>query len=395
MGGGMYAANSVLLLMLVSRKLGVDTSGVFSIAFTVSQIVWIIGVFGTSHMMMTDYLEEFKFSSYFTVKIFTSILMLIISAAICMLMKFEREKTLLTLLLTLYMLAHSISELYQSRMFQKNRLDLSGKSQFFRTLFSLLCFALALYSTDSLIIAAISLTLGNFFSIWAFSYIPCRKFIPKKEKTSMPEKLLLIKACFPVFISILLMNMLMQMPKFTIELVGNDSMQGIFSMIFMPAYAINLVSNFVYQPMLKKLGDCIHGGDKKGIYGHIKKLSLFTLAATAFCSLLAWLIGIPILSWLYGVDLDAHKLSLAFVVMGGGIYALCQLMYYTVMLFRNQKLTMLNYMVCFVLSVPLCYFLVCRAGLFGAVLSFIFTHLLLLALFTLIFHFLLRRIADA
>ena len=64
LGSGMFAANSVLLLLIVSRVFGVAAAGDFGIAFTTSQILYIIGLFGINHFQMTDYAGQYSFGAY-------------------------------------------------------------------------------------------------------------------------------------------------------------------------------------------------------------------------------------------------------------------------------------------------------------------------------------------
>lgn len=49
LGSGVFAANSILLLLIVSRVFGVAAAGDFGIAFTTAQILYIIGLFGINH----------------------------------------------------------------------------------------------------------------------------------------------------------------------------------------------------------------------------------------------------------------------------------------------------------------------------------------------------------
>lgn len=394
LGGGMYAANSVLLLMLVSRRFGVEASGEFSIAFTVSQTLWIIGVFGASHMMMTDYRQEYRFSTYLGLKILSTSAMFPMAVAICLILGFDSEKFTLTLLLTLYMAAHAFSELFQSRMFQSNRLDLAGKSQFFRTVFSLVLFTAAIYIFESNIVACAVLALSNLAAIYYFSYRPCRTFILTEQKPGREQLAKLTKACLPVFVSILTMNLLMQMPKFVIEFLGNNEMQGLFGMIFMPAYAINLLSNFAYQPMLKNLGEYIYSKDRQNLLLLFSRLVIVTLAAAFLCSLLTWMIGAPVLSWLYGVELLDYRWDLTMVVLGGGIYALCQLMYFVFVLMRRQKDIMFSYIISLIVSVPVSIYFISILGLYGAIISFVITHGFLLMVFSACFYQKLRRMKN-
>lgn len=63
LGSGMFAANSVLLLLIVSRVFGVAAAGDFGIVFTTAQILYIIGLFGINHFQMTDYAGAVQFWS--------------------------------------------------------------------------------------------------------------------------------------------------------------------------------------------------------------------------------------------------------------------------------------------------------------------------------------------
>ena len=76
LGSGMFAANSVLLLLIVSRVFGVAAAGDFGIAFTTAQILYIIGLFGINHFQMTDYAGQYSFGAYRAAKWITTAAML-------------------------------------------------------------------------------------------------------------------------------------------------------------------------------------------------------------------------------------------------------------------------------------------------------------------------------
>ena len=310
LGSIMYGANSVLLLTAVNRFLGVEASGVFGIAFTTSQLLWIVGIFGVGQFQMTDYREQYSFSAYFKTKIISCLIMAVCAVFTCLGLGFSREKSILTLLLTVYMMAHAVSDLFQNRFFQLDRLDLSGKCLFYRTLFSLIFFVLALWLTRNLIISAAILALANISALFLFSYFPCKKFLPVPSAVPRTEIFSLVKACMPLFISTFLMNYLMQLPKYAIEKQNSDVMQGIFNMIFMPAQVINLISSFIYRPMLKPLSNAISSGDKKTAVYLIGRQFAIIGGFTLVCCLGAWLCGVEVLGWFYGADLSGQRLPL-------------------------------------------------------------------------------------
>lgn len=391
LGSTMYGANSVLLLTLVNRCLGVEASGVFGIAFTTAQLLWIVGIFGAEQFQMTDYSEQYSFSAYSETKIISSLLMAVCAGLACLGLGFTKEKTVLTSLLTAYMMAHSVSDLFQNRFFQLNRLDLSGKCLFFRTLFSLVCFALGLWLTRKLYVSAAILALANIAAVFLFSYFPCRKFIPAFSVPSKTEILSLIRACLPLFVSMFLMNFLMQLPKYAIERHINDTAQGIFNMIFMPAYVINLISGFIYAPMLKPLSDAVSSGDKKEILHLLTRPLIIIGVFTAVCCLGVWLCGVEVLGWFYGADLSGQRLPLLLIIVGGGLFACCQLIYYVILILRRQGLIMIDYALCLMAALLVCPALVKKSGIMGAALSFVVIQLLLILIYLAFAAFLFLR----
>ena len=174
MGSGVFAANSVLLLLIVSRVFGVAAAGDFGIVFTTAQILYIIGLFGINHFQMTDYAEQYSFASYRAAKWITTAAMI----CGCLVLFFfggnTRKQAWLLLLLTMYMTVHSFAELYQSRFFQKNRLDLCGKSLFYRTFFSLCCFAVLSATIHNLYIASAGMVLTNLVTMYIWSFCPSK-----------------------------------------------------------------------------------------------------------------------------------------------------------------------------------------------------------------------------
>lgn len=64
-------------MIYVTRILGVDEAGVFSISYSVGQLMLSIGWFGTRQFQVSDVNEEFKFSDYLSLKLLTSIVMIV------------------------------------------------------------------------------------------------------------------------------------------------------------------------------------------------------------------------------------------------------------------------------------------------------------------------------
>ena len=110
------------------------------------------------------------------------------------------------------------------------------------------------------------------------------------------------------------------------------------------------------------------------------------LGFTLICCVAAFILGPEVLGLLYSKDLSAFRLALVLVVLGGGVFACCQLFYYVFVILRRQK-----WVLGFILEhLQLRLFLRRRWwerwGIVGAALSFILIHLVILAAYA----FLLR-----
>lgn len=380
LGSAMYGANSFLMLALVSRVGTVEDAGYFGIAHTTAQLLYIVGLLGVNHYQMTDYSEKHPFSSYAKTRLFSCFLMLVCCAGTIAALKFTGLKRSYTILLTVLMLLNATGELYQALFFQKNRLDLSGSALFFRTLWPLAVFTAVILLRGSIAAALLAQIVCNLLITLYYALRVAPPFIRKNtacaEAAAFPAALLW--ECLPLAVSLFLMNIVINMSKYGIEFRLDDTAQGYYGMIFMPAQVINLCSQFLFKPYLNQYAVLLEKKQTAAFLRLLGKQLLFILGLIAACCAGAWVLGTQVLGFLYGKDLSALRLSLTLVVLGGGIFAMCQLFYYILVILRRQKGIVLLYISAFVLSIPLSLFMISAWGILGAVLAFAATHLLIL-----------------
>ena len=394
LGSTMYGANSFIMLALVSRLGTVEQAGAFGIAFTTSQLLYIVGLFGVSHYQMTDYQEKYSFIDYAKTRMASCLLMLVSCAGVILLLGFTGEKRAYTVWLTVLMLLNVVGDLYQSLFFQKNRLDLSGAALFHRTLWPLLLFCVVLYGTGNLIWAVGAQIMANLSLTLFYALRTAPPLIAQAPaKTGFPTGL--IGECLPLFISLLLMNLLINASKYGIEFWMDDTAQGYYNMIFMPAQVINLCSQFLYKPLLNQFAHKLFCGKKREFLRQLgRQLALVAAATLAGCMAAYW-VGIPVLEVLYRKDLSAFRNALALVVLGGGVFAACQLFYYILVILRKQVCILGVYSLALIAACGMTYLGVKRLEITGAVLSFVGVHLLILICYLFVLWRALRDIGGS
>lgn len=386
-----FAASSLIMLAIVSNNATIEESGEFAVTFSLAQFLFIIGLFGSNFFQMTDYQKQYSFSDYRTLKIISSALMLLCGIAAIPLMGFSGRKIWLSLILCVYMMIISGAELFQCLLFQNNRLDLSGKAMFLRTIFSVIPFCAVMILFDNVIAACIVLVISNLIATVIWAVMPSVKFMDRKQ-SSRATLLPLLKCCLPLFFSELLMNWMIFCPRYLIEIVSDDAVQAIFNMIFIPVQVINLVSSFIFKPILNRLHTLLAERQLGKFIKLIGVQSIFITVLTAAAFLFCLVAGIPVFSFIYGTDLSAYLKPLLLVILSGCAFAFCQMMYYVLVLLRQQKKIMINYAVVSVIAVAAGYFLTERFVITGAVLSFGIAHVILFILHSITAAYQLNKI---
>lgn len=379
LGSMVYGANSFIMLAMVSQISTVEQTGCFAIAFTTAQILYIVGLLGVPHYHMTDYEEKYNFIDYASVRIFSILMMAIGCVCVIWGLHYTAEKVTYTIGLTVLMMLNVVGELYQCLFFQKKRLDLSGSALFYRTFFSLILFCAALLVTRNILIAIFVQVLVNFSITLYYACVVARPFLNQKATLSSNNVRALIWECFPIFISLLFMNLIINASKFGIEFLLDNETQGYYNMIFMPVQVINMGSQFILKPILNRFAELIYGNQNKKFVILLRQQILLVALFTILCCFATYWWGAPVLGIFYGTDLLRFAFPLTLVVFGGGIFAVCQIYYYIFVILRKQTYILKIYSQALLVAVFITYTMVNHFGLAGAVSSFVVVHIIILS----------------
>lgn len=360
------AASTMLLLMLVGRAQGEASAGIFSTSLAISQLFATIGHFEVRTYQSSDLNEKFKFGDYYLFRIITCFFMLIFSFGYIFYSGYTGIELDIIILMCLYKGLDSFTDVFYGMFQQKNRLEIAGKSMFFRVVTCTIAFAIAVYQCDNLLIPTIFLVIISIFWILFYDYRYAR-FLESKWNLRISEKLIsLFFECLPLcicsFISIYLINS----PKYAIASFASNDIQGIFGYIFMPTSVINLFSIFILRPIIGDLSvSWNENNDNKFL-----KLVLFVVGwilLLTVCVLIGgYFLGIPILSLFYATDLSAYKYELLVILMGGGMSALTTAFYYILTVMRQQKKVLYIYIGAFPITAIIVPKLSYKFGLIGA-----------------------------
>lgn len=379
LGSACNACVSVFLLALAARLLGSEESDIFSIAWAIVQLTLTIGTFQVRLYQATDVAGKYSFRQYFIFRMFTVLAMIAVTAGYIFYYGYIGYKAAVILALCVYKAGEAVSDVYQGWFQQKERLDLAGKALSFRVVLSLLFFAAVLKLRENLLLACASMAGVSILCLVVFEL----RYMERggvKDRTSAASKergwmIKLAAICFPLFLNSYLVMSIFNAPKMAIDhAIAGGSMtagaQTVYGILFMPASVINLIY-IVFRPVITKMAIAWNenhmGKYLKLIRGVMLKLTAFSIVVLAG----GYILGIPVLSFVYGINLAGYRRALLILLLAGGLNTFVNVLDNSLTVIRKQHLLVLAYIITWFFAQWVSRILVGRAGVDGAALAFL------------------------
>lgn len=386
MGSVANAGASFAFLAIITNLLGKEAGGQWSICFSIAQLMWTVGLFEATTYFATDAADRFSPGEYLAFKFLSCGAMVVVSIIYVATFGFGAEQTWLALTLCLMKLIDAFGGFWYA-LFQKNeRLDISGFSVTMQMVITLAVFAMGILVTREMLVAAVLATAAE--AAWVFIYNPLR------QRTVAPvggpefvwgDMGRLFLQLLPLFIATFLSNYLTNIPRYAIQSAGDDAMQGVFNVIFMPSFVINLLVLFMLRPTLTPLSDYWVSGQYKRFFSVCAKLIAASLGVTAVVLVVAAFLGIPVLQAVFGVDLSGNLGAFLVVLLGGGLLATANIMYNGIIILRRQKYLLIAYIAAVAIGVVCQDGFVRQWGIMGASALFLLMIAVLFASYLLMF----------
>ena len=327
--GLINAAEAVVMSVFVTRITGLADAGILSIAFTIGNQLLSIGRFGMSSYQVTDVGERFPFAIYLKSRIVTTFLM-IVSTFVYLLygriwLGYSRDKAGVILAVCMIYAVEAVENVIGAYYQQRDRLYVGAKLFFYRWMGILLVFPVVLYfSRDlnftlqicfllSVIIFAVLLKL-TFHAVSGEEAVPSGMI----QKADLKEIGVLLKIVFPLFGITFLTFYVNSAPKYAIDACLTDEVQACYGFVAMPVFAIGLINNFIYQPVLVPMAMEWEQKQSDRFTARIIRQLMIIAGISVVCMVGAYALGIPVLSLLYHTDLSGYKRELLILLLAGG-----------------------------------------------------------------------------
>lgn len=385
--GGMFnAGQAAIILIFISYKLGLKTAGMVTISYAIANLFLTISNYGIRNFQVTDTKNKFTFSDYFYCRCSTTIIAFVLMIGYIsysyLLGLYSFEKGIILFEITLLKLNDAFEDVYIGRYQQMGRLDVGAKIMAVRLILSTALISILILANAGIHISLLS---GCILSIMSDIFFIKNTFqIAEASISTLNTKkiLHLLKVCLPLCIGITLAIFIGNIPKYMIDAYMNEEIQAIFGYIMMPVFVITLLNQFIYQPMIKNLGDLWERKNIRAFKQCIMKQCLIICGSTAIIIAGGLLLGIPVLSLLYNIDLSDYRTEFATLLLGGGFYALAYYLNVPITTIRKQNYIAVGYVVAAVLSFIFGKYCVLSKGMMGAAILYLGINILLVIVYS-------------
>lgn len=370
-----FSFSSVLLLLVVTRILGKSEAGIFSIGWAICQQMLTIGLFGTRNVQVSDIDDNYRFSDFFSLKIISILMMLMGSIIYSFLLHLSEVEIQVSFLLSVLMSSEAFADVFAG-YFQKNdKIGIVGLSYIIRVLMYDLLFIISLFVFRSITLSISIAICVSYLWLLVFDFTLIRR-TENMFCFDLSGLKRVIRSSIAICVSAFLTNYIVNIPKNSIALYLDNTMQTYYNILAMPSFIISLFASVIIVPMYTDIAFLAYNDMKKFVKKIIKIQGLLIILTATFL-VLGELIGVPIINFLYGVDINLYRLEFGILIVSGGFSSLATFYVYIITVFSKSKFLFWVYGLVSILSTLFGNYLVQNFELFGATLNYFISTLLI------------------
>jgi O-antigen/teichoic acid export membrane protein len=345
LGNLVYGISQILLFGLISKLGTPEILGQYTLGIAIVTPTMMFANLQLRTLQATDAGERYRFRDYFELRCLTVVVSLVFLAVLALCGPFGSAKGGIIFLVGLAKAIEAISDLFYGALQQRECLERIAKSMVYRSILSLLSFALLFYGSQSLPIACLGLVGSALFVLFAYDVRSPFRFFKDYQvaeqagrldrlqaavklwmRPSWPVLGELFKVALPVGVVIMLLSLCSNIPRYFIEGYWGSRDLGIFAALsYVPISGVIVVSA-CGQSALPRLARYYACGDVKRFQKLTFQLLGIALALGSTGYIGALLVGKPLLSLLYSSEYAEQSLLFSRLMLWGGLHYAASLM---------------------------------------------------------------------
>ena len=396
LGSLLQSAISPVLLIVITRLNGIEDSGLFSFALSLSVVFWAISLWGGRTYQASDVKREFCSGGYVAVRFAASLIVAVSAVVFCVLNGYNTTKTGLIMILVAFKILESIADSLYGVLQIHRKLYIAGISLTMKAILGFGVFIVVDIVTKNVMYGTLAILLVNALIILLYDVLWVRrvevitmnkKFI--KEYAS--QAVVIMKRTSAVFVVVFLTMFSLNIPRYFLDKSHPDQI-GYFGIMAMPITLLGLFISFIIQPNVVNLSELLAKGKLKEFARIVGKINQITFGMGVFLVVLSYLVGVWVLNIIFGINLNSFRLDLTIMVIGAAANAFVSIYVNLLIIMRRFKGQFYTLLLTDILAVVMSMCLIEQLAMLGSVLVFMLISFLQVALLLFIYK---RSLKDA
>lgn len=336
LGSAATACTSFVLTVIIARINNIEDIGLYTFAFGMAVIFAMISFFGGRNFQITDAKNEFTAEEYIAQRVVASAIAIFVTVVFILLNQYDLYVSMFIIILLLYKILDSCTDVVAATLQKKHHLWIAGKSGFFKAVFSVTLFTVIDLLTHDILISSLA-----FIFVYAVGMMTYdRHWLKQLNAINLKSKDINIRQLFR---STYLMAIILVLQVATINIlryfvqIFQPDQQGIFGIIILPAFIINLLGAFIVSPQLTSLTELFHKKETQKFTATVHKILLTTTGIGVFLVLLAYFLAVPVVKLIYGYDFSSYNWLITLSVIAGIFYAISVIYFSIITILRRIK----------------------------------------------------------
>lgn len=367
--------NSLFFLLIVRWINGLSISGIFSYAFSLCSLFYIVSTYFSRTYQIANYDGNKNLSQFFTTRSLFSVLSLVIIFLFSVLSGFTAEKISIIIFIMLFRTIEALSDCLFGYIQEHGLLYKVGISYTIKALTGLFVFFIIDLITKNINIALVGLVVINIIVMMLYDMKNVHILSSgEKIRTDFSRVKMILKEAFPIFAFSFLSIYMSNAQKYVMTYFISNELQSIFGILIMPATMLGLVGAYLIMPFITRLNSLYKEEKLKDFF----RVSMKILAALFIVGLLAlivcFFIGIPVLNILYNYDLSKYRMGLEIIILGSIMAAATMIMSNILTIIKSNVSQLVIYLFSSLISTGLSMIFTKAFGLDGAIWAYFISY---------------------
>jgi len=372
---GLFALQSMLMTIVTQNKLGEADTGVLAIGSAQAFLLGCVGTFGVSRFQASDVGRRFSFVQYVTARVVTVGAMWLIAGGFLTWQwargAYDGFKIGIIALMVGLKTVDVVEDVVLSYFQQHKRLDIGSRACTVRYAITMCVFTGAVFLLGNLTWALVATLIVAVIVFLGLAWLILHGFVTEEDRGSSNSIFRLFRECGPMFVAWALTVYVNNAPRYAIDQASTSVVQAQYTFLATPVFAISLVATFMFNPMIARLATLWQERDVAGFNRIALRLLVLITGVGIVCVAAGYFIGLPILSWIFQVDLSGYLHEFMALLVAGFLVAVTGLLSTLLTVIRHQSFMAWGYAGVSALSLVFAARWVRAQGLMGASLLYL------------------------